>query len=69
MDRDFKLDNRFWCWYHNWIIYSLIYVFFANAMKPTPGITFQIMALDIVITIAMAAFTGAVIALVNEKLK
>jgi uncharacterized membrane protein len=38
-------------------------------MKPTPGITFQIMALDIVITIAMAAFTGAVIALVNEKLK
>ena len=43
--------------------------FFANSMKLTQDINFQIMAIDIGITVVMSALTGAVIALVNGKLK
>ncbi|MFV5697895.1 hypothetical protein ACM55H_05960 [Flavobacterium sp. ZT3R17] len=68
-----------WAGISNWItgfgagaiigLFMALYMdFFANAMKPTADINFQIMALDIVITIIMSAFTGAVIALVNGKL-
>ena len=67
-----------WAGITNWItgfgagaiigLFMALYMdLFANSMKPTPDINFQIMALDIVITIVMSAFTGAVIALVNGK--
>ncbi|KIA86437.1 hypothetical protein [Flavobacterium sp. AED] len=68
-----------WAGISNWItgfgagaiigLFMALYMdLFANSMKPTADINFQIMALDIVITIVMSAFTGAVIALVNGKL-
>jgi hypothetical protein len=46
---------------------SLYSNFFMNSM--TSEINYQTMGLDIVITIVMAALVGAVIALVNGKLK
>ncbi|MDI1306852.1 MAG: hypothetical protein PSX42_18645 [bacterium] len=68
-----------WAGISNWItgfgagaiigLFMALYMdLFANSMKPTADINFQIMALDIVITIVISAFTGAVIALVNGKL-
>ena len=69
-----------WAGISNWItgfsagailgLFMAFYMnFFANSMKLTPDINFQIMALDIAITVVMSALTGAVIALVNGKRK
>ncbi|WP_417961826.1 hypothetical protein [Flavobacterium sp. LB1P62] len=69
-----------WAGISNWItgfvagaiigLFMALYMdFFANSMKLTPDINFQIMALDIAITVIMSALTGAVIAFVNGKLK
>ncbi|MFV8326396.1 hypothetical protein [Flavobacterium sp. ZS1P14] len=69
-----------WAGISNWLtgfgagaiigLFTAFYVdFFANAMKLTQDINIQIMALDIAISVVMSALTGAVIALVNGKLK
>ncbi|MFM2369824.1 MAG: hypothetical protein RL619_2137 [Bacteroidota bacterium] len=69
-----------WAGISNWItgfgagailgLFMAFYMdFFANSMKLTPDIDFQIMALDIAITVVMSALTGTVVALVNAKLK
>jgi hypothetical protein len=49
------------------LLMALYSNFFMNSMKS--DIDYQTMGLDIVITIVMAALVGAVIALVNGKLK
>jgi hypothetical protein len=49
------------------LFFGLYSNFFMNSM--TKEINYQTMGLDIVITIVMAALVGAVIALVNGKLK
>lgn len=48
---------------------GMYYDFYYNAMKATADINWQTMVLDIILTIVMTALTGAVIALVVDKLK
>jgi len=48
---------------------ALYYDFYYNVMKANADIDWQTMGLDIVITIVMTALTGAVIALVVDKMK
>lgn len=46
---------------------GLINNFFMNAMKPTPD--YNLMLLDIGISIVMGAVVGAVVGMVNGKMK
>lgn len=48
---------------------ALYYDFYNNAMKANADIDWQNMGLDVVITIVMTALTGAVIAIIIDKLK
>jgi hypothetical protein len=48
---------------------GLYYDFYYNAMKANADIDWQTMGLDIVITIVMTALTGAVIAVMVDKMK
>ncbi len=48
---------------------AFYYDFFASAMKATTDINWQMMGLDIILTIIMSALVGATIALVNGKMK
>lgn len=48
---------------------GLYYDFYYNAMKANADIAWQIMGLDIAITIVMTALTGAVIAVIVDKMK
>lgn len=48
---------------------ALYWTFFINAMKATADINYQTACLDIAITVVMAAITGAVIAIVCDKMK
>ena len=48
---------------------GLYYDFFYNAMKANANIDWQNMGLDILITIVMTALTGAVIAIMVDKMK
>jgi ABC-type antimicrobial peptide transport system permease subunit len=48
---------------------ALYYDFYYNAMKANADIDWQNMGLDIVLTIVMTALTGAVIAIIIDKMK
>ena len=48
---------------------ALYYDFYYNAMKANADIDWQTMGLDIVITVVMTALTGAVIAIMVDKMK
>ena len=48
---------------------GLYYDFYYNAMKANADINWQNMGLDILITIVMTALTGAVIAIIVDKMK
>jgi len=48
---------------------GLYYDFYYNAMKANADIDWQTIGLDIVLTIVMTAFTGAVIAIILDKMK
>ena len=48
---------------------ALYYDFYYNAMKENADIDWQTMGLDIVLTVIMTALTGAVIAIIIDKMK
>ncbi len=51
------------------VFLGLYWNFFYNVMKATADINWQVVGLDIVITVVITAITGAIIAVVVDKMK